>query len=88
MDEWQGRVIEDSFAKAIFWDAFNGKDLGLPKSLIPAVNRYYFRPEQEEFRPRTLWSLSNAFTSSFKELKPVRQFQATAKLTPFLEARV
>jgi hypothetical protein len=86
--EWQGRTISDGTAKALFWDAFNGKDLGLPKSLIPAVNTAYFNPQQEEFRPRTVWSLSNAFTSAFKELKPVRQFQATAKLTPFIEARL
>jgi len=25
-------------------------------------------PKYEEFRPRTIWSLSNAFTSAFKEL--------------------
>lgn len=32
----------------------------------------------------TLWSLSNAFTSSFKELKPFDQYKATAMLSPFL----
>ncbi len=32
------------------------------------------------FSPRTMWSLSNAFTSAFKELEPVPQFKATAKL--------
>ncbi len=33
--------------------------------------------------PRTMWSLSNAFTSAFKELDPVPQFKATAKLGAF-----
>jgi hypothetical protein len=47
----------------------------------------YFEPIYEEFRPRTIWSLSNAFTSAFKELEPIPQFKATAKLGEFLEAR-
>jgi hypothetical protein len=42
-------------------------------------------PEHEDFRPRTMWSLSNAFTSAFKELDPIPQFKATAKLGPYLE---
>ena len=45
-------------------------------------------PQYEEFRPRTLWSLSNAFTSAFKELDPIPQFKATAKLGGFLEERL
>jgi hypothetical protein len=39
----------------------------------------------EEFAPRTMWSLSNAFTSAFKQLDPIPQFKATAKLAGFLE---
>jgi len=42
-------------------------------------------PEHEDFQPRTMWSLSNAFTSAFKELDPIPQFKATAKLGPYLE---
>jgi hypothetical protein len=34
-----------------------------------------------------IWSLSNPFTSAFKELDPIPQFKATAKLDEFLEAR-
>ena len=40
--------------------------------------------EMIEFKPRTMWSLSNAFTSAFKELDPVPRFKATAKLAAFL----
>ena len=46
-----------------------------------------FDPQYDEFRPRTVWSLSNAFTSAFKDLDPIPQFRATAKLGGFLEAR-
>src|SRR5712664_1185468 len=41
----------------------------------------------EEFKPRSIWSLSNAFTSAVKALEPIPQFEATAKLGEFLEAR-
>jgi hypothetical protein len=51
------------------------------------VHDLYFEPKYEEFRPRTIWSLSNAFTSAFKELDPIPQFKATAKLGEFLEAQ-
>jgi hypothetical protein len=34
-----------------------------------------------------MWSLSNAFTSAFKELEPVPQFRATAKLGQYLDSR-
>jgi hypothetical protein len=51
------------------------------------VHDLYFEPKYEQFRPRTIWSLSNAFTSSFKELEPIPQFKATAKLGEFLEGR-
>ncbi len=57
------------------------------QSTARAVLDLYFEPIYEEFRPRTIWSLSNAFTSAFKELEPIPQFKATAKLGEFLEAR-
>ena len=47
---------------------------------------YIFQPAHEEFQPRTMWSLSNAFTSAFKELEPIPQYRATAKLAGFLQA--
>jgi hypothetical protein len=43
-------------------------------------------PVHAEFAPRTMWSLSNAFTSAFKELEPIPQYKATAKLAGFLES--
>lgn len=44
----------------------------------------YFELQYEEFSGRTMWSLSNAFTSAFKQLDQVPQFKATAKLGEFL----
>jgi hypothetical protein len=61
--------------------------LEAPKHLARIVHDLYFVPKYEDFRPRTMWSLSNAFTSAFKELDPIPQFKATAKLGEFLESR-
>jgi hypothetical protein len=36
---------------------------------------------------RIVLDLSNAFTGAFKELDPIPQFKATAKLGPFLEEK-
>jgi hypothetical protein len=53
--------------------------------LVRKVHELYFTPQHQEFESRTMWSLSNAFTSAFKELDPIPQFRATARLGPFLE---
>lgn len=81
---WQEQALSDDQAKLIIYQALVEGQVGAPRHIIHAVHRHYFKPQYEEFKPRTLWSLSNAFTSAFKELKPIRQFQATAKLGTFL----
>jgi hypothetical protein len=82
---WRGRQLTDEQAKLIIYRAFVEGDLNAPRQLSQKVHQEYFRPAYEEFQPRTLWSLSNAFTSTFKQLKPIPQFRATAKLGEFLE---
>jgi hypothetical protein len=59
--------------------AWSPKDIREPEVQQKVLN--------EEFRPRTIWSLPNAFTSAFKELEPIPHFKATAKLGEFLETR-
>ena len=61
--------------------------LEAPKHLARTVHDLYFEPKYDEFRPRMIWSLPNAFTSAFKEVDPIPQFKATSKLGEFLEAR-
>jgi hypothetical protein len=61
------------------------RPLSNPSWKYRSTSRDYFDPQYDEFRPRTMWSLSNAFTSALKELDPIPQFRATAKLGPFLE---
>lgn len=77
----------DVTAKVVIYEAFIEGRLEAPKHLPRSVHELYFEPKYEEFRPRTIWSLANAFTSAFKELDPIPQFKATAKLGGFLEDR-
>src|SRR5438876_7556238 len=84
IEAWQSHALENDRAKLILYAAFVEGRLAAPRHLLPVVHKHYFQTEYEAFRPRTLWSLSNAFTSAFKELRTIRQFQATAKLGAFL----
>ncbi len=73
--------LTDNDARLIIYRAFVEKVLkGVPRQLMPAVHANYFDPGHEDFCSRNLWSLSNAFTSAFKSLGPLKQFEATAKL--------
>jgi hypothetical protein len=82
---WKATRIPDEAAKLVIYRAFIEGALEVPKHLARVVHDHYFDPQHEEFAPRTLWSLSNAFTSAFKELEAIPQFRATAKLGEFLE---
>ena len=76
--------VSDVSAKLLIYQAFVEGELEVPRHLARPVHDLYFNPTVEEFQPRTMWSLSNAFTSAFKKLDPVPQFKATAKLGSFL----
>jgi len=84
VETWRKTQITEDTAKLIFYAAFIDGKLEAPRSLLPEVHRLYFEPQYPEFAARTMWSLSNAFTSAFKKLDPVPQFKATAKLGGFL----
>ena len=87
VEAWRQTELSDVSAKMIIYEAFIESELEVPKHLARRVHDNYFAPRHEEFRPRTMWSLSNAFTSAFKELEPLPQFRATAKLGQYLDAR-
>jgi len=87
VEAWQRSELTDVTAKVVIYEAFVEGRLEAPKHLARSVHDLYFEPKYEEFQPRTIWSLSNAFTSAFKELDPIPQFKATAKLGEFLETR-
>lgn len=87
VDTWRATELSDVSAKMIIYEAFIESELEVPKHLARRVHDFYFDPQYEEFRARTVWSLSNAFTSAFKELEPIPQFRATAKLGEYLDTR-
>ncbi|MBL8124174.1 MAG: hypothetical protein JNJ39_08720 [Blastocatellia bacterium] len=77
--------LTDNDARLFIYTAFMEKAIkGIPRNLMSVVHDHYFDPGYEEFKPRNLWSLSNAFTSAFKQLAPMKQFEVTAKLGTFL----
>lgn len=79
---WKQQSVSEAAAKLCIYDAFLKKRVA-PRQLMPAVHKAYFEPEHQEFAAATAWSLYNAFTHAFKELNPIRQFQATAQLGTF-----
>jgi hypothetical protein len=87
VNAWKATLLPNEAAKLIIYRAFVEGELEAPKHLARRVHDLYFNPQFEEFAPPTRWSLANAFTSAFKELDPIPQFKATAKLAPILENR-
>jgi len=83
VEGWRGAQLSDDAAKLIIYRAFIHGELDAPKHLARAVHDGYFNPQHTEFQPRTIWSLTNAFTSALKALDPMPQFKATAKLGQF-----
>ena len=86
VENWRAQQLSAELAKLTIYRAFIEGDLDVPRPLARRVHDLSFNPQYEEFQPRTMWSLSNAFTSAFKELDSIPQFRATAKLARFLEA--
>jgi hypothetical protein len=76
VEEWRAKQISTIAAKLIIYQAFVESELDAPKHLARQVHDLYFRPTHPEFEPRTLWSLTNAFTSAFKELEPIPPVQS------------
>ncbi len=82
LDFKRDAVLDDDFAKLLIYRAYLQE--GLPVSLMKRTHDEYFKPSYDEFKSRSVWSLENAFTSAFKTLKPVSQYEATTKLARFL----
>jgi hypothetical protein len=80
---WRAQQVPDDAAKRIIYDAYVQGELDAPRHLARRTHDAYFEPPHEEFRPRTMWSLSNAFTHAFKELEPIPMQRATASFGDF-----
>lgn len=82
---WREHQITDVSAKLVIYRAFVEGALEVPRHLSRHVHENYFNPQIDEFQPRTMWSLSNAFTSALKELDAIPRFKATSRLGTFLQ---
>lgn len=66
VESWRTQQLSTTAAKLTIYRAFIEGDLEVPKHLSRKVHDLYFRPQHSEFESRTMWSLTNAFTSTFK----------------------
>jgi hypothetical protein len=73
--------LKDVTAKAVIYEAFVEGRLEAPRHLARSVHDLYFEPKYEEFRPRTIRSLSNTFTPIFEELEKLAPPIASPTLT-------
>ena len=85
VETWRSSQITDAEAKLVIYRAFIENQLDVPRHLARDVHKNYFEPTHSDFAARTMWSLSNAFTSALKSLDPIPFFRATAKLGTFMQ---
>jgi hypothetical protein len=87
IDLRRGYLLSEEVAHSLIYRTF--MENRFPLKLLNTVHREFFvAPSHEEFKQQTVWSLENAFTTAFKELKPVAQFKMTAKLGSFLSRQI
>ena len=84
VDAWRAQQLTAATAKLTIYHAFIEGTWTSRSIWLGKFTNSIFTPQHPEFEARTMWSLSNAFTSAFKELDPIPQFRATAKLGRFL----
>lgn len=70
--------LTDDQAKVRIYDVFDTRKL--PLRLLPAVAHEYFEPVHDEFKPRTAWSLHNAFTEAVKVMPLTTRLAATSTI--------
>ncbi len=86
IERWRATSLNDDQAKLHIYDAFYGpRATPLPKYLMQPTHDHYFIPRYEEFQPRNLWSLNNAFTSSIQQLEPIPQERARAAIGEYFK---
>jgi hypothetical protein len=87
VEAWQRSELTEVTAKVVIYEAFVEGKLEAPRPWRGLYTISTSNGSTRNFARETIWSLSNMFTSAFKEqLEPIPQFRATAKLGEFLEA--
>ena len=78
IENLKARPLSDIQAKVMLHDVF--AEGILPIRLLPEASTLYFEPFVDEFRPRTAWSLHNAFTAVAKEMPITTRMPAIQEL--------
>lgn len=86
VDSWKNFQLTDGQAKEIVYDAFIRDKVDAPKHLMREVDSLYFNPRYEDFKPRTVYSMQNAFTSAFQQLDPIPMYRATSSAGEYFSA--
>jgi hypothetical protein len=60
----------------------------VPASWLPKVLQAWEDPNYPEFRPRTAWSLFNAFTELLRGISPRAQIESTLRLTALFRKHI
>jgi hypothetical protein len=58
VEAWQKSELTDVAAKVVIYEAFVEGKWEAAKHLAQTGHERYFEPKYEEFKPRTIWSLS------------------------------
>jgi hypothetical protein len=85
VEAWKELQLSDDQVRLTIFKAFVEDQLDAPKHLAREVWHNWQEPAFDEFRPRTAYSLNNAFTSAIGELEPVPRYKATASLGSFFK---
>ena len=75
---WKATRLSVKEAQVLIYRAF--LENKFPMQTMKQTHKEFFNPSYEEFEGRSLFSLHNAFTSSFKQLNAMRMYQETARL--------
>jgi hypothetical protein len=78
IENLKARPLSDLEAKVMLHDVFT--EGILPIRFLPEASSLYFEPFVDEFRPRTAWSLHNAFTAVAKEMPITTRMPAIQEL--------
>lgn len=83
IDFKRNHQLTDGKAREMLYQLFT--DAKLPISLFRTThNEFFVRPSYDEFKPRTLWSMENAVTTTIKKLQPISQYENTSKSGKFI----
>ena len=87
VERWHDTFITDTTAKLLIYEAFVEGGMEIPRHLLRPTHDLYFQPAHNEFTPRTLWSLNNAFSGAAKQLDPIPHQRVAAQIGQYFQAK-